>query len=307
MNTADVVLTPYTGENNNHSSLKNQAATRLNVFEEENANDMMLSESSSSSSSSSSTESEESSLSPVSSYFTTDVRVKLTCDSCRYTRTHKETFWHLSLEIGSDSGSVEDGLRRFFAPERREIKCEKCFCATATQTTEILKLPRALLLHFKRFLVDVSPDYTSISYRKNRSPVVFDTELPLLSLEEEENNGDERCFNNNHNCILSEFMAPDCVLPQKQKQQNASATPPTCGVSSSSSSYDYYYRLRSVVNHIGSSASCGHYTADANRFYSKEQECHWTRFNDEYVSRISPKEALEESRHTAYMVMYELT
>ncbi|GAX10113.1 hypothetical protein FisN_3Lh304 [Fistulifera solaris] len=207
--------------------------------------------------------------SPLAEYFTTEVRIRLTCDSCKFSRTHQEKFWHLSLEIGPDSGSVDDGLRRFFAPEKREIKCEKCFCSSATQTSEIVRLPRALLLHFKRFIVDVSEDYSSVTYRKNRSPVLFEEQLSL----------------HDHLSVLTEFMATDCVKPDVSAD---------------------IYSIRSVVNHIGSSASCGHYTADSHRWYEDDKERRWTRFNDSYVSLISSTEALENSRGTAYMVMYEI-
>jgi ubiquitin C-terminal hydrolase len=272
MTPTDVVLTPYYSE---YSKLKAQtlepasparsttSMADASVETEENM-DVETTETSFSST--------EEPFSPVSSYFTTEVRVRLTCNSCRYTRTHVERFLHLSLEIGPDTSSVEDGLRRFFAPENREIKCEKCFCETATQTMEIIKLPSALLLHFKRFIVDVSPDYTSVTYRKNQSAVLFDEELSL----------------NEDLGVLLEFLALDCSSPCSRGRSGPAKK----------------YSLRSVVNHIGSSASCGHYTTDAKRLYSSERE--WTRFNDSYVTRISSKEAIEGSRKTAYMVLYEL-
>merc|ERR1711933_374918 len=80
------------------------------------------------------------------------------------------------------------------------------------------------------------------------------------------------------------------------------------------------YEIRSVVNHIGSSASCGHYTADAKRRRKRSPESEilkdsglepiedreWMRFNDSYVSKISSKEAVGDTSRTAYMIMYEL-
>jgi len=255
MNTIDAVLTPHTTYDDEPGE---PTAARIEALEDD-------AESRTSQNSAEST-----CDSPVDSFFTTEVRVRLTCDSCKYTRCHKETFLHLSLEIGSDSCNVEDGLRRFFAPEKREIKCEKCFCGTATQSTEITKLPRALLLHFKRFIVDVSPDYSSVTYRKNQSPVTFDECLTL-----DENTG-----------VLTEFFATDCSLPEANVNSRV-------------------YSIRSVVNHIGSSASCGHYTADANRL-RPDGTRKWMRFNDSFVSDISAKEAVADSKRTAYMVMYEL-
>jgi ubiquitin C-terminal hydrolase len=202
---------------------------------------------------------------PVDSYLTTEVRVCLTCDSCNYRRSHTETYLHLSLEIGPNCSSVEEGLRKFFAPEKRELKCEKCFYETAMQTTEITRLPTAMLLHLKRFIVDVSPDYTSISYRKDQSAVSFEEDLGF------EEDG-----------VLSDFLAADVSLPEGDA-----------------------YAIRSVVNHIGSSASCGHYTADAKLQYSNGHR-EWTRFNDSYVSKISSQDAIQNSSQTAYMIVYEV-
>ena len=115
--------------------------------------------------------------SPIDDCFATKVRVRLTCDSCKYTRTKDETYLHWSLEMSGDT-SADECLRRFFASEKREVKCEKCFGESATQTSHITKLPKMLLLHFKRFVVKVSEDYSSISYEKNSSSVAFD---PVIS------------------------------------------------------------------------------------------------------------------------------
>ncbi|KAI2499139.1 ubiquitinyl hydrolase [Fragilaria crotonensis] len=178
-----------------------------------------------------------------------------------------EKYLHLSIDVGSSEGtSVEEGLRKFFSPEKRELKCEKCFCESATQTTEITKLPPALLFHFKRFIVDISPDYSSVTYRKNQSAVEFPSSLSL----------DVRS-------VLGEFVADDVTIP-------AQATQASC------------YQIRSICNHIGSSASCGHYTADANRLYGMGERA-WTRFNDDNVSRL---DSAMGAATTAYMVLYEL-
>jgi ubiquitin C-terminal hydrolase len=122
-----------------------------------------------------------------------------------------------------------------------------------------------MLLHLKRFIVDVSPDYTSISYRKDQSAVSFEEDLGF------EEDG-----------VLSDFLAADVSLPEGDT-----------------------YAIRSVVNHIGSSASCGHYTADAKRQYSNGHR-EWTRFNDSYVSKISSQNAIQNSSQTAYMIVYEV-
>lgn len=263
--------------------------------------------------------------SPVDYNFTTKVRVCLTCESCKFRRSHMETYLHLSLDISSESNgdddigcpspsSIEDGLRKFFAPEKREIKCEKCFHTSALQTSEITQLPKNLLFHLKRFIVDISPDYSSISYRKDQSSVSFDERMEIeASVDENERHADDEEGG------LRKFLAMDCSYAGGAA-----------------------YEIRSVVNHIGSSASCGHYTADAKRLKKQVtltptddasnvedgetsntytiredrddgdtddddgEDRQWTRFNDCYVTRISSKEAVNNSSKTAYMIMYEL-
>jgi len=266
-------------------------------------------------------EGEEDTGSPVASNFTTKVRVCLTCESCKFRRSHIETYLHLSLDISTASNdddddavrnydppstsSIKDGLRKFFAPEKREIKCEKCFHTSALQTTEITQLPRNLLFHLKRFIVDVSPDYSSVSYRKDQSSVSFNERMELEAVDDENDRHIDE-----EEVGFCKFLALDCSYPEGGA-----------------------YEIRSVVNHIGSSASCGHYTADAKRrkrssdaneneseiktnnhvsdeddngedIYGNDRQ--WTRFNDCYVTKISSKKAVQEASQTAYMIMYEL-
>jgi hypothetical protein len=67
------------------------------------------------------------------------------------------------------------------------------------------------------------------------------------------------------------------------------------------------------VNHIRSSVSCGHYTANALKLGNDDDmmgKCfksrEWLPFNDEYVSRLSKEKAMEEKmQKSAHMLMYE--
>jgi ubiquitin C-terminal hydrolase len=275
MNTADVVLTPYAS-----ACMFTDDTPSVAAVARDDAEAAMFATAAGAAPSSTATPVPPS---PVDSHFKLSARVRLTCDSCKYSRCHDESFLHLSLEIGPGCGSVDDGLRRFFSPETREIKCEKCFGESATQTMEITELPKALVVHFKRFIVEVSSDYSSVSYRKNQSAVSFDPEMSLEA---------------GPGSVLAEFLAHDCEPPV-------------------STGKPLSYCLRSVVNHMGASASCGHYTADAFREYegsndddsgssSGERRRRWTRFNDSLVTPISASDAIESSQRTAYLALYEL-
>uniref|UniRef100_A0A7S4RZP5 Ubiquitin carboxyl-terminal hydrolase n=1 Tax=Ditylum brightwellii TaxID=49249 RepID=A0A7S4RZP5_9STRA len=268
------------------------------------------------------------SASPVDNYFTTKVRISLTCDSCGIVRTKEEEYRYISIEVNEDkeAPSLSVGLKNFFAPEKREAKCEKCSCPTAMQTMEITRLPRALILHFKRFLVDVSPDYSKITYRKNHSPVQFGETLSLSQ--------------DSDNSSLANYLAKDVDIPstfneeQRREETSASASEEdgdadeemsldpqdddssttTGSEADSSKSPSRCYRLRSVVNHSGASSCHGHYTADSFRTDlispeddEEEKDGEWVRFNDTRVTCILPKDAMGiNSQRTAYMVAYEL-
>uniref|UniRef100_A0A7S2HH47 Ubiquitin carboxyl-terminal hydrolase n=1 Tax=Helicotheca tamesis TaxID=374047 RepID=A0A7S2HH47_9STRA len=268
--------------------------------------------------------------SPVDAYFTTKVKICLTCNSCKSVRSKEEEYRYISVEVNEDTkksggASLTEGLKNFFASEKREAKCEKCSCPTATQTMKITRLPRALILHFKRFLVDVSPDYSKITYRKNHSPVIFGEELSLCPEGE--------------NSFLADFIAKEVDVPPVRDNEHAckdtsadesaeddeermSLDPEVDGDSASdddsSNTRPRCYKLRSVVNHSGAASNHGHYTADSFRIEPplNEQKCddsvelqkgEWVRFNDTRVSCIASKDAIGiNSQRTAYMVVYEL-
>ena len=53
-----------------------------------------------------------------------------------------------------------------------DIKCEKCGATSATQTAKMSKIPGALILHLKRFIVE-EKENKEISLRKNKAAVGF--------------------------------------------------------------------------------------------------------------------------------------
>lgn len=270
----------------------------------------------------------------VDNYFTMEVRTHLTCDSCKYTRSNEEIFRHLSIDIGpsdddnddnlaiGDSPNVQEGIRKFFAPEKLELKCEKCFCESAVRTNEITKLPQAIIVHLKRFIVDVSPCYTRVNYRKNRAAIDFGQCIP--------------CNGDNHHGVFEEFLATDVSYPEKKAthdnvEMENDVESQSFDAMSIESEEDYVdvhrkhtgYNIRSVVNHLGNTAVSGHYTANALRLYddhsgeedasissssssSNKQKFKWTRFNDSLVTLMTESEATSErAQETAYMIMYE--
>ncbi|GKZ01406.1 hypothetical protein MPSEU_001091400 [Mayamaea pseudoterrestris] len=269
MNTEGVVWKPLHADASDHCDQSSDTPNRVQHALQHNMEEQHHDTRSSQTDTTTTTDATSTAASPVDDNFVMTCRIQLTCDSCKYTRLHNETYSHLSLEIGCEGSSIEDGLRRFFAPEKLECKCEKCFADSATRSLVATTLPKCLLLHLKRFIVEVNHDYSSISYRKNRSNVAFEDALSFQD-----------------DSFLSEYLDDNCD-----------------GVDEAQLSTEY--KLRSVINHIGSSASCGHYTADCKRLDRHAGDLAWYRFNDDHVRGISSTTALEESQRTAYLLLYE--
>lgn len=68
------------------------------------------------------------------------------------------------------------------------------------------------------------------------------------------------------------------------------------------------YELCGIVHHLGSTASSGHYTADARREDADGSKI-WVSYDDA-MTYVAKKERLlrsERNQRTAYMVMYSMT
>ncbi len=264
---------------------------------------------------------------PTDEFFRLNVEVCLKCKSCGYSRyeffnhidssrqlhasnihsdyrTKEEMYRYLSLDIdtGDDEiastqeiivapkTTVEQCLKKFFQPEDRELKCEKCRDGNvATQTMRILSRPNALLIHLKRFKLVERPislesiakenenrsPGIEISFQKNRAPVELTNSL-----------------------LLSDFTI--------SKQQPLSAM-------------SSRYTLKSIVHHIGNTADSGHYTADAfrrtNLVEKKQGNCDtpskidcptWVSYDDGTTTEKNLQQVREsiQNQRSAYMLLY---
>lgn len=234
------------------------------------------------------------SLFPTQRNFATEVEVSLTCCSCMYTRSRKELYRHLSLDVVGNSSSpsaIEDGIRRFFSPQKLSLKCEKCFCDSAIQKMEISKLSNGLLLHLKRFEVTLNDNF-EVTTKKSLKKVQFGQDLDISNF----------CSLDSH-IRLSESSF-DTTYDSNSTSRNEEGFEFLEGGSGFGN-----YRLRSIIHHIGKTANCGHYTSDAvvethNKKGIKGEQ--WIKFNDSVTSRLKTKDVLD-SQETIYLALYELS
>lgn len=189
-----------------------------------------------------------------------------------------------------DKVTVERCLTKFFHPEDRELKCEKCKeGVSATQTMRVLSKPRTLLIHLKRFKVVEQPisrdakedenndrlPRTEITFQKNRAPVE-----------------------------LTRTISLDTFSTSDEKSSNALSS---------------QYVLQSIVHHIGNTADSGHYTADGVRYADAAldnqgdrqsppiEACPtWVSFDDGITTETTSEQVLRsvENQCSAYMLLY---
>ena len=101
-------------------------------------------------------------LCPTRRNFTAAVRATLTCDACGDVSERFETFRHLSVDLppGEAPATLDALLARFFAPESLERRCARDGCegVCATLAGRVVRLPRVLVVHLKRFRFENSPE-----------------------------------------------------------------------------------------------------------------------------------------------------
>ncbi|GMI52855.1 hypothetical protein ScalyP_jg3867 [Parmales sp. scaly parma] len=186
-----------------------------------------------------------------------------------------------------ENDKIESALARFFSPEIVDIVCEKCTTGkTATQTAQFTKLPGALILHMKRFVVYEKPD-KSFSLRKNAAPVEFGETINLEKFCEDD-------FE--YPAMPRALQFDKSSSTEKKLEGNGKGS----NNNNNNNNTNANFSIKSVVHHIGNNALFGHYVTDVNLHNS------WTRFNDSVAKESSQAEVFGtgENRKTAYMCVY---
>lgn len=276
--------------------------------------------------------------------FCMSVQVCLKCCSCGYTRNKEEMYRHLSIDIIADDevsnlhskdnevltvskATVRKSLEHFFQPETREIKCEKCTDGThAEQTLRILSQPKLLLLHLKRFIVVerlICPATTEIDVENQppnapSSPTLLST-TPIADVPPQI----EYVFKKNKAPVEVPMSLSLEAYYQHSSQSKDSQRLPLLSAAASMEPTKKY-NLQSIVHHIGSTASSGHYTADAIREVNcktqdetgtdiVQKDCDdanpekiWVSFDDGITSETTIEKILSNQfkQSTAYMLLY---
>lgn len=204
---------------------------------------------------------------------------RLRCTTCQFTSTTYEAFYSISVEIPATGvGNIQDCLASYCKEERLsgdEVwKCPQCNKEReATKKITITRAPQFLVVHFKRFSAGRGE-----TARKVRTPIDF----PLRNFDLEPymlpqpNEAERRLIAKNHEPL----------------KQDPSMTPP------------YRYDAYSVLRHLGTTLTSGHYICMAR---DRARNC-WRQFNDTNVGDFDPDRLSERDRlqnEMAYIVFYQ--
>ena len=233
-----------------------------------------------------------------------------------------------SLNIRSaSSDTLESLLKSFFCSEIREVQCEKCNTSSGTAMTEnkILCLPKYLIIHLKRFVFDYSlsrfvKDSKCITFPKKLSmnsdickfsdeffvpsmtPYVINSDLDSTTGEEilteflrESESIDTRRFVEPTSC--ADWSCQKCTSTNAQSNTQCSM----CQTKKAENSVTDYH-LATVIRHLGSDLSSGHYICDVRT--RDDTRDRWSRCDDSTVAEISEKKVFGET-DSPYILIFE--
>ncbi|MCJ1430918.1 ubiquitin-specific protease doa4 [Xylographa pallens] len=208
----------------------------------------------------------------ISNLFAGQHASRLRCTTCGNTSTTYEAFYSISVEIPrSGRGDIHQCLRSYCQEERLsgdEVwKCPHCKREReATKRITLTRLPRVLIIHFKRFSASKTE-----SARKVHTPIDF----PL------------------HGLAMEPYMAPTQADAKDvgDSVPDPAITPP------------FQYDAYAVMRHLGQTGNGGHYIAlvkdQARGCWRKFDDTHATDFDP---NKLRPEQRLQNEQ--AYIVFY---
>ena len=256
---------------------------------------------------------------PVARSLSAFVEHSMTCQGCGAVTTRTELFNHLSVDLPAAKAApgspvlMEALLKGFFdGGHDVERTCDQCGqSCQSTVRSRLKRLPRALILHVKRFSVD-----SFGRPRKRSDPIQL---KPFIDLRDH---------------VTLDVAPPPPATPPAQATPPASppmgaATPPPADGAASTGGFvpplqlaedgaptaggtgdggrqqTCCYRLRGVVSHQGVTAAAGHFVADVDAGRGRQEPSRWVRCNDSVVAPLAAEQR-RTRMHQAYILTYEL-
>ncbi|XP_024363352.1 ubiquitin C-terminal hydrolase 22 isoform X1 [Physcomitrium patens] len=243
---------------------------------------------------------------PTTQNFSCSVRNSLTCTGCGKVSSLEETYRDFCLALPEDERthaskncSLESLLNLYFQEITMSRKCEDCGVEVTKAKAQFLKLPHVLVLQLKRLHMDCDVPCTKVT-----APVKFTPRLDVgpwcapdkqkfwSPVSDDVQNFERKesvaspCSTQNGLGIVSQGNI-DCESQELHAPLRTNADVGT------------NYRLYGVVNHLGFTASGGHFFADT---YDPEGD-RWLRCDDSFVTDVSEDSVLANVRE-AYMFFY---
>ncbi|KAG5263053.1 hypothetical protein AALO_G00281950 [Alosa alosa] len=204
---------------------------------------------------------------PVDTLLSFQLRYIRTCQSCGVESSRDELNTMFSLDL-VEHGSVKDSLQLYFAETAVEFRCDCCNGRGSTLRCHFHTLPQVLILHLKRFC--------PLTLTKQHQAVTLDPSLNLRARGE---------------------RTEEAIRTPSPPNRAVSSVGGETGTETTETGSQY--KLISILSHIGSDATSGHYIADC-----QEQPGQWVLYDDHDVSLTSEKAVLKDRERTAYILFY---
>ncbi|XP_062382130.1 ubiquitin carboxyl-terminal hydrolase 37-like [Sardina pilchardus] len=201
---------------------------------------------------------------PVDTLLSFQLRYTRTCQSCGVESSREELNTMLSLDL-AQQGSVRKSLQLYFAETSVEYRCDCCGGRGSSLRCHFHTLPQVLILHLKRFC--------PLTLSKQHQAVMLDPYLHLTALGE---------------------RTEEAIRTPPARASSVGAETGTETTETSSQ-----YKLISILSHIGSDATSGHYIADC-----RERPGQWVLYNDHNVFLKPEDVVLKDRERAAYILFY---
>ncbi|KAJ3081855.1 Ubiquitin carboxyl-terminal hydrolase 37, partial [Quaeritorhiza haematococci] len=250
------------------------------------------------------------------------IRHTLRCDACGRTSERCDAYRYISVDLpevgeggsGSTTWTLDELLDKFFKDEQLTYTCEICGHSHATASHAIETLPRTFVVHLKRFALVMAEDTTgkgavNCYYRKRADAVEVPLRIdlskrtvpglakrkssaitPQSSISTEVDDEDDH-VNEVHEDGVDESM--------KDGVGGDSVSASTEGKDTGTG--HARYTIRSIVNHVGSKHTHGHYICDVYDPATRR----WKSFNDSVVTTDLEENLPERRTRTAYILAFE--
>lgn len=234
---------------------------------------------------------------PVYNNFNICIQQTITCKKCNHRMLTSQQMSDISLHLITSNNTLQNLLDTYFKNEDVEYTCVKCQFEWCTISRLFCGLPRVLILTIKRY------DHRNNICTKRTDPVHIPEYIDITSL----------CSDDVLHPTTHDSQLPSSIMTSHYNEFSEDQQLQIALELSLRESDDFElseikekeitegsYRLCSVISHIGSAISTGHYISEVDYF----QNNNWWMYSDTVVIPTNQIRVRRCRRTTAYILFY---